>query len=197
MGYLNLSNRRAAPARALRATVDGLRITVEYENDQRHLKLGQVQRVTMHWSVGTYAQAWDGYHYNIVFDEAKKKAHVVKTLLLSQYGRHAYKANKHNVGIGFCAMFKTNPETLQGKCPITPEMLAVGAQFVAEFMAWHQLDPRTNDLTDHRQVDIEIGRREKIDIGKYFDDFKKDVIVRYDALKSGKAKFQYKNILKD
>ena len=197
MGYLDLSNKLATPGRPVRGTVGGLPITVMYENDQRHLALGTIKRVTMHWSVGTYAQAWDGYHYNIVFDEAKNKAHVVKTLKLSQYGRHAFKANAHNVGVGFCAMFKTNPNTLQGKCPITQEMLTVGAQFVAEFMAWHGLDPHTDDLTAHKRVDIEIGRREKVDIGKYFMPFQAAVCAHYDALKAGKAKFQYKKILVD
>lgn len=197
MGYLDLSDKQAAPGKSIRATVDGLRISVEYENDQRNLDLGKIERVTMHWSVGPYAMAFDGYHYNIVFDEGKKKAHVVKTLKVGQYGRHAFKANKHNIGVGFAAMMKTDPDTLQGKCPITAEMLTVGACFVAEFMAWHGLDPRTNALTDHRRVDVEVGRAQKTDIGRYFDSFKIEVIKHYDLLKAGKAKFAYKAILVD
>jgi len=197
MGYLDLSDKQAKPGKALRATVDGLPITVEYENDQRHLDLGKIERVTMHWSVGPYAMAFDGYHYNVVFDVARKKAHVVKTLKISQYGRHAFKANKSNIGVGFAAMMKTDPDTLTGKCPITAEMLDVASQFVAEFMCWHNLDPRTKDLTDHRLVDIEIGRNQKSDIGKYFPDFKNSVISKYDSLKSGKSKFSYKAILVD
>lgn len=197
MGYRDMSDQAPKPGRPLQGSINGLKFTVEFENDQRNLDLGPIERVTMHWSVGPYAMAFDGYHYNIIFDKAKNDAHVIKTLKISNYGRHAFKANKGNIGVGFAAMFKTNPDTLQGVCPITPKMLAVGAQFVAEFMAWHKLDPRTQDLVDHKQVDIEIGRRQKVDIGAYFKPFKEDVIKRYDALKAGKVKFQYKNILVD
>jgi len=197
MGYLDLSDKHAKAGKPVRATVDGLRITLEYENDQRHMDLGKIERVTMHWSVGPYTMAFDGYHYNIVFDVAANKAHVVKTLKIKEYGRHAFKANAKNIGVGFAAMMKTDPDTLQGKCPVTPEMLKVASVFVAEFMAWHGLDPRTADLTDHRRVDIEIGRNQKSDIGGYFNPLKDMVIAHYDLLKSGKVKFTYKNILVD
>jgi hypothetical protein len=197
VGYRDMSKEAARPGRPLQGTINGLKYTVQHENEQRGMALGPIERITMHWSVGTYAMAFDGYHYNIIFDQAKNQAHVIKTLKISEYGQHAFKANKSNIGVGFSAMFKTNPDTMQGMCPVTPEMMAVGAQFVAEFMAWHKLDPRTDDLTDHLRVDKEIGRNQKVDIGRLFLPFKEDVIRRYDALKAGKVKFQYKEILVD
>lgn len=197
MGYKDLSGKHASKGRPIVASIAKLPITVQFGNTQRHMKLGKIKRITMHWSVGPYTMAFDDYHVNILFDEATGEAHVIKTLKYSEMGRHAAQANTGNIGIGFAAMMKTNTSTGEGRYPITGRMLAVAAQFVAEFCCWHNLDPRTDALTDHKRVDIEVGRKSKIDIGLYFEPFKADVIARYDALKAGKLKFQYRGILTD
>lgn len=197
MGYTDLSTKTFARGSMLRATVAGLPILVEGTHSSRGGgSLGRIKHITFHWTVGSYVMCYDDYHANVVFDQTKRAAHVVKTLKTSEKGEHAYLANSHNYGITFCAMQKTDPKTGAGKYPITSEMLAAGAQYAAEICLWHKLDPE-QAITDHYRVDRwpGVNRREKIDIGFYFEDLKADILRRYEALKAG-APFQYRGLLR-
>lgn len=190
MGYIDLSDEPGDG----RHDVDGLDVVLEVENDQRGMKLGKIKRVIMHWTGGSYRMVHDVYHYCIVYDKLKDRAHVVKLLKLNQLGKHAFKANTGAVGMSLCGMRNAVPSNL-GEAPITKAQLEVAAQFAAEFCAWHKLP--VTAVTDHYQVDIEVGRGQKQDIKIYWAEFKRLLEERYDALKGGKAQFQYKGILTD
>lgn len=192
MGYFDASKHRI-PGRIV---VDGLTVDLIAKNTQKGMRLGPIKRATIHWTADRYTYAYDDYHYCFVWDKANRKMHVVKMLRLSQMGQHAKLANTGNVGMSFCAMRGATSLSNLGPEPIEPEMLKGGAIFAAEFCAWHKLDPR-KQLVDHRIVDKEIGRNAKWDIEPYWDEFLKLAIEHYDKLKTGKAQFQYKNILKD
>jgi len=190
MGYIDLSDEHSDG----RHDLDGLDVVLEVENDQRSMKLGKIKRVIVHWTGGSYRMVHDVYHYCVPYDKLKDKAHVVKLLKLTEMGRHAFKANTGAVGISLCGMRNAVPSNL-GEAPLTKAQLEVAAQFVAEFALFHKLTLEA--VTDHYQVDIEIGRGEKQDIRIYWKEFKALVDSKYNALKSGAAKFQYKGILTD
>jgi hypothetical protein len=193
MGYLDVSH--FVPF-AGHADVDGFRIELEAANTQKAQALGAIEKVVIHWTDGVFNQVYDDYHYCIVWDEVAAKAHVVKTCPLSQLGRHAFDYNHHAVGISYCAMF-VDPHTGRHH-DISPAMLDAGAKFVAEFCAWHRLDPRRIDqLMDHWKVDQIIGRKQKVDIQKYWPQFLELTLAHYDALKAGHESFDYRLILTD
>lgn len=196
MGYQDISDHSAPYS----GEVDGLSFKVEAANTQKDKPLGDIRRVVVHWTAGDYSTAYDDYHYCAVYDAGRAMTHILKTLKIAQYGRHAFEANGHNIGFSFCAMEGATDNEADGSAgthPITLEMLVAGAIFLAEFFAWHQLDPRSNALTDHHQVDIEIGRCQKWDIKPYFEKLKELVIAHHDDLKAGRATFAYKSILVD
>ena len=204
MGYLDISDRQPFTGHV---TVDGLDVSLCEENDQKHEDLGDVQKVVIHWSAGPYTLAFNAYHYCLVYDAKTKQTHVLKTLKLTQKGKHAYKFNSHAVGISFMAM-RSYVQSWHGPSPITDEMLNSGAKFIAEFMAWHALDPHKSHpeasyaeasmhLLDHQQVDRIIGRCQKVDIEPYRAKLWTAIIARYDALKLSKEKFAYRGLLED
>lgn len=199
MGYLDATKNQPQGHTVTGLSVDGLPITIEPGNTQSAQLLGDVRLVTAHWSVGTYGMCFDDYHFCVVFDTRSRKAHVVKTLRIAQMGQHAFKYNSHNIGIGFMAMFKTDPRTGAGAYPITPEMLEVGAKFTAEFMAWHRLDDLDHQLMDHYMVDRlpQVARGEKVDIRLYWDAYLAKVKAHYAALKAGTEQFSYRALLVD
>ncbi len=200
MGYANLAKQRGV--RITKASVDGLPITVVLANKQASEPLGPIRRVVMHWTADRYTKCYDDYHFCIVYDKAKKKAHVVKTLQLTQKGMHAYHFNTGSLGVSFCAMVGATQEDY-GECPVVGEMVEVGSQFVAELLALTGLDPRTvgklpglqAHLLDHFQIDRVIEKSGRWDIVPLWKDFVTRVQDKYDALKSGRLAYCYKGII--
>ncbi len=188
MGYKDCSSKKAP----YKETVDGLKFECLHHNDQTGRPLGDIRYLIVHWTAGNYTQAYDGYHYCILWDKAADKAHAVKILPLSTLGQHAYKFNSHAVGMSFCAM--------ADGYPIPDEMLDAGAKFAAEFCLQHNLNPRTKQLMDHYMVDRlpQVGRGQKPDIHQpnYWTRFHALVLQHYDYLKAGKEGWGYRGILR-
>ena len=203
MGYIDLSDRKPF---AGAAEVEGLGISLFAENDQIDQELGPIEGVVLHWSAGPYTAVFNAYHYCLVWDTASGQMHVAKTLKLAQLGQHAYRFNHHRIGISWMAMRSCVPGDF-GPCPITPAFLDAGARFVAEFTAWHQLDPDREfnlsaggpwpALLDHDQVDQIVGRNEKWDLRPYRAELFAAVRSHFAALKAGHQEFVYKGILTD
>lgn len=184
-----------------------------YENDQADEALGKPERVIFHWSAGRYNQAWDGYHYNIGFNDKTKTAVVMRCLGLNQKGKHLWGRNGGSVGISLLAM--------ANGFPVTEEQMQAAARLAAEYCAWRHIDPRAKEIvpqmmsdsrasriwatgkqitmpvvTDHARYANEDGYgRWRNDIGTKFSPIYNELLKIYDGLKAGREKFQFQAIL--
>jgi hypothetical protein len=110
------------------------------DNDQDHEPLGKAIGVVPHWSAGTYAQAFNGYHFQIVYNPVTKKAYVVKCLPTTAKGQHLWGRNSGFFAVSFAAM-RGASEQHHGKYPVTPEQMELAAQLIAELCAWKGINP--------------------------------------------------------
>jgi hypothetical protein len=62
---------------------------------------GPIQRITIHWSAGTYTDRYSHYHRMVLGDAA---CSVVQTLPDANRGSHTWKRNSGNLGNAFAAM---------------------------------------------------------------------------------------------
>jgi hypothetical protein len=202
--------------------VDGFKVNLLRENSQADEPLGPPKGLVYHWSAGTYDQAFDAYHYSIVFDKAKQKAHVIKNLSVTQKGQHLWTRNSNMLAISFSAMRgAVNTTNHAGLYPVTPEMITAAAKLGAELCAWYSIDPRSAltlpkkkimgqslvpvqgtievpAVTDHATVaKFDQYFPDRVDVGSFMVPIKYQLNDHYDKLKSKTAEFMYKGIVRE
>ena len=219
MGYLNAVGKFG---KQRTARVDGYTVNLYKVNSQSHYPMGKQKGLIYHWTAGTYDQCYDAYNLNIVFDPQKGVAHVVKTIKFSQLAQHLWGRNTGMVAITFCSMHRAvNSTSHAGQFPVTPAMLKVGAMVGAEVCAWYDIDPRAKlilpkkkisgsslvtvggqievpTVTDHATVAKHDGYfPDRWDVNAFMPVIQSQLLTHYDNLKSGKAQFMYKGIVKE
>lgn len=97
--------------------------------------LGKPERITMHWSAGSYTQTFDHYHFSILGD-----GKVVQTLPITVKGSHCWKRNSGNIGVSWCAM--------ADGFPVTKAQREAAAILIAELCGVYGIDP-DKDVQDH------------------------------------------------
>lgn len=185
------------------------------ENSQKNDPMGPVHHITGHWSAGNYLQSFSSYSSMICYSAKNKQAFVVKNLKSNQKPQHTWSRNSSNYGISFAAMAEG--------CPVHQEQIDLMAIVIGEVCAWRQLDPRghitlpaytcdaganniwatggtvTVPVIWHHKgfAGIDNYSAWRIDIGDLYPQVLSKAQGHYDALKSGKAEFQFKALFQD
>lgn len=140
-----------------------------------------LNKITLHWTVGRYNQAFDDYHYCITYDEKTKKSNIKigkykpednENTSDGKYAAHCYLANTGNIGIGICAMYGYKSTKDVGNYPITREQLELSFELCAELCIKYNID--ISEVKTHYERD----KKRKIDIIYMppFPDVKKDEV---------------------
>jgi hypothetical protein len=186
------------------------------ENDQRHGDFLPVKGTVMHWTASSNRMlTFDGYHFNIA--DNGKEAAVIKTLGVSEKGKHLWGRNTHFAGFAYCATADDSKPNYGPGAPTVRQRVAMQT-VVAEFCAWRRVDPRVMievqkmasnassiwavdgtikvpTVASHQTFAIPDGYgRERWDTGKLLPEDAKAIVAIYLDLKAGKRQFMFKHL---
>lgn len=146
--------------------------------------LGKPEKITMHWSAGSYTQTFDHYHFNILGD-----GRVEQTLSIKVKGSHTWRRNSGNIGIGWCAMATK-------KHPVTAAQKEAAAVLIAELCGCFDIDPDA-DVKDHAYYAKQDGYfPDRWDVGDLMVPLLKRVKELRSELRTGKRKNTLTGVLR-
>jgi hypothetical protein len=103
-------------------------------------KLGKPDRITLHWTAGSYQQTFDSYHFCVTGDGRS-----INTLSLALKGSHVWARNTGNIGIALCAM--ANARTMP-----TDKQIEETAALVADLARQFQIDLHGHQVVQRHKV---------------------------------------------
>ena len=150
---------------------------------------GKVDKITWHWTAGTYTAKYGDYHWCIPYDKRTDSAAAYQMLSVLKKGAHVWMRNTGNIGISLCGMFD-DPKTKEFDYPIDDDQIEVMAKLTAELM--YLLEIPMENVQDHAYY----AKKDKYyptrwDIGNLEPIVRKKTAWYLSKLKSGETKLEH------
>ena len=124
---------------------------------------GELRAVYLHWSGGTYTDAWDAYHFCVVDDRAGRPEAIATHDLAANmrdvraggaYAAHTLGRNSFAAGIGICAMRDATPADF-GAWPLREDQVELACALAAALCARYALP--VADVRTHAEAALDDG----------------------------------------